>query len=96
MIIAVEGGLTRIKDELRQKGYQVVDLKEDIQADAIVYYDDGQPFSTMDGEIRHGFHNTANQTGKPAFIVNAYNKDIGQIDEMLQRRSYSPLFTGFE
>lgn len=93
MIVAVERGLNDIKDGLQQMGYNIVDLGENETPDAIVYFRDGQNHS--EGMLQNTLFNGESAVNG-TFLINSYNKSIDEIDQILKKRSYSPLFTGFE
>lgn len=94
LIVAVEESLNHIKDGLQQMGYNIVDLKENEAADTIVYYRDGKDYASE--EMSYNAFLNGKSTVSGTFLINAYNKSIIEIDQILKKRSYSPLFTGFE
>lgn len=93
--MAIDGRLVQLKEDLRQRGYQVVDIGEEGKVDAIIYYDEGhQEGGPGTGLLNEGLYNGGMEG--PAFLVNAYNRDGDEIHRILQRKTYSPLFTGLE
>jgi hypothetical protein len=94
LIVAVERSLHHIKDGLEEMGYDIVDLEENASSDAIVYYRDGQDHRSE--EMSHNSFSSGASAVNGTFLVNAYDKSIDEIDQILKKRSYSPLFTGFE
>ncbi|HHV28890.1 YkuS family protein [Acetivibrio mesophilus] len=92
IVVAVQSGLDILKQELKRRGFEVVDLETyNYPIDAIVY--EGNSF-----QISHISRNNMPEmtTGQRAnygvFIVNAFGKSIGEIEDMLRTRYYSPLF----
>lgn len=93
LVVAVDERLKEIREGLRQKGYKVVSFAENIAVDAIVYYNDGSYRYQNGGQmsappILFSGGNVSNGT----FLVNGYGKNLNEIDQILQHRSYSPLF----
>lgn len=94
LIVAVERSLQHIKDGLQEMGYDIVDLEENQSSDAIVYYRDGEDHGSE--EMAHNSFLNGGSTKSGTFLVNAHDKSIMEIEQILRKRSYSPLFTGFE
>lgn len=98
MVVAVQRGLGHIKDKLREKGYEVVTLGEyNYPIDAMIYTGSSPESAhisknNMPNLTSHnmGFGDTGRSYG--VLMVNAANKTIAQIEEILKRRVYSPLF----
>lgn len=87
MVVAVEYGLDRISDQLRDKGYTVVAYPDYMGAvDAFIYKD--QMLGSLDNSIENCM--LANAHG--ILIINGANKTIGEIEDILRKRLYSPLF----
>ena len=84
MIVAVQKGLDNMKASLRELGHDVVDYGDyKYPVDAIVY---------MGGD--GGFTMSTDISG-PAmgvFLINAKGKTPQEVDAMLKRRLYTPLF----
>ncbi len=92
MVVAVQSSLQNIKEELKKRGFDVVDLETyNYPIDAIVY--EGNSF-----QISHISRNNMPEmssglrTNYGVFIVNSLGKSIDEIEDMLKTRYYSPLF----
>lgn len=83
MTVAVQKHLHQIKQGLMEYGYDVVTYGEyKYPVDAIVY-SGGEVFS---------FTNQMNIPSNGMLMVNCTNKTIAEIDNILKRRVYTPLF----
>ncbi len=82
--VAIEQGLEEIKQELENRGYEIVDYKDKGHIDAIVYKnindDIGNINNSTDGNI------------DGAILVNANNKTIDEIEYVIRTRKYEKLF----
>ncbi|NLP14104.1 MAG: YkuS family protein [Clostridium sp.] len=92
LVVAVQSSLQNIKEELKKRGFDVVDLETyNYPIDAIVY--EGNSF-----QISHISRNNMPEmssglrTNYGVFIVNSLGKSIDEIEDMLKTRYYSPLF----
>lgn len=98
MVVAVQKGLESIKTQLREKGYDVVTFGEyNYPIDAVVYSGSGLEGSFIkNNNMPHltagtvDFGNMSRSYG--VFLVNAMNRSVEEIDNMLKRKAYSPLF----
>ncbi|MBZ4644763.1 MAG: hypothetical protein PWR27_1547 [Petroclostridium sp.] len=98
MVVAVQRGLESVKDKLRERGYDVVTFGEyNYPIDAVVYTGNGLETSyiknnNMPNLASHtlGFGNIDRSYG--VLLINATNKTIEEIDTILKRKVYSPLF----
>ncbi|MDD3840050.1 MAG: YkuS family protein [Clostridia bacterium] len=97
MIIAVQPELEKLKIELENKGYVVVEFGEYYgHIDAIIYHQqddtEGQLTQLISSTFRNEniLSNDSKHVG--AILINAYKKDIEYIDYILSNRLYSPLF----
>lgn len=93
LVVAVDERLKEIKEGLRKGNYQVVSFIENIPVDAVVYYQDGQYKENTD--VGMSYSSPLFQMGNGSsgvFLINGYNKTLEEIDQMLQKRTYSPLF----
>lgn len=98
MVVAVQKGLENIKQRLREKGYEVVTLGEyNYPIDAVIYKDYNP---TMSFVTNNNIPNLTSGTiglgdqGRNfgVFMVNASNKSVDEIDVILRRKTYTPLF----
>jgi len=93
MIIAIEKGLENLKEQLEQKGYKCFYIGEDGVADAIIYKDkDNHPYFQVNNSQSFTSLKDRNTGISGALLINAENKTIDQIIDILNRRTYSPLF----
>ena len=95
--IAIDGNLEDIRKGLENKGYQIVNLEGDESIDAIVYINNGHEGSNLQQETSSPtiFTGENIHTKNGAFMINARDKSIDEIDQLLKQRSYSPLFRDF-
>lgn len=92
LVVAVQSSLQNIKEELKKRGFDVVDLETyNYPIDAIVY--EGNSF-----QISHISRNNMPEMNSGlranygVFIINSLGKSIDEIEDMLKSRYYSPLF----
>ena len=85
--VAVQSNLKEIKEELRKLGYQVNDIEQSQNPDAIVYMSTGEHISYKD--MTSGLE-MDNANG--AILINAEGKSIDDIQRIINSRIYSPLF----
>lgn len=92
MVVAIEKDLVDLKNSLRERGFEVVDLETyNYPIDAIIY--EGNAF-----QISHISKNNMPESQMSTrgnygvFIINSIGKSVDEIIDMLQHRSYSPLF----
>lgn len=92
IVVAVQSGLDTIKEGLKQRGYEVVDLESyNYPIDAMIYV--GNAF-----QVSHISRNNMPEAtmgtrgGYGVFMINATGKSLDQIEDMLKTRYYSPLF----
>jgi len=92
IVIGVQNGLNEIKDALRLKGIEVVDVENyNYPIDAVIYEGNSfqisyvstnnMPEATMGSRSNYG-----------VLMINSLGKSIAQIEEMLKMRGYSHLF----
>lgn len=92
MVIAIQRGLEKIKEELESRGNEVFYIGENRIADAVLYKEvDTYPYyevnnipsaagASINGNMTYG-----------ALLVNITNKSIEDIVRILEKRVYSPL-----
>lgn len=83
--IAVQNNLEELKDELRSRGYEVVNFYDKGHVDAIVYIDDYNGIKSINNEAG------LNTLG--AVLINAKGKTLEQIMYVIENRRYEGLFT---
>ncbi|MCR2045470.1 YkuS family protein [Anaerosalibacter massiliensis] len=89
--IAVQNGLDDIKKNLENLGYTIVDM-DSSDAEAIVYMrteGDGIPYISSSVNMNTRF-DIENQSS--AILINAEGRSIEDIDEIIKKRRYTPLF----
>jgi len=83
MVVAIQKGLVNMKQGLRNLGYDVVDYGDyKHPVDALVYV------GSSDGLVM-GVMGVSNAG---VFLVNAEGKSPSEVDKILKRRLYTPLF----
>jgi len=95
MIIAVENGLGNISDQLKEKGYTMVGYPGYKGAvDAFIYKEDMiSGISHYQNNIMAGVVSSNKDNGfQGVLVINANNKSVNQIEQILRDRVYSPLF----
>jgi len=98
MVVAVQRGMEHIKELLRDKGYDVVTLGDyNYPIDAIVYTGQGLETSYISNNnfpnfISHTMTHDITDRSYGVLMINVTNKSIEEIDSMLKKRVYSPLF----
>lgn len=89
--IVVQEGLNDIRNGLNRLGYEVVDINENNNVEAIVYMADGYDIDYHSNivSMKSGIDMTNN---KGTVLINATGKTIEEIDKIIDNRIYSPLF----
>ena len=94
MIIAIEKGLDEIKENLEVRGYKTFYIGEKPIADAIIYKNrDSHPYFQVDSAPITSLLGSNIVDSGGAFLINAENKSFQEIINILENRTYSPLFT---
>lgn len=92
MIVAVQSKLSAIADQLKKRGYTVVDLYTYPKPiDAVVYEGNSFDFSTITEENTSAAMGINNNSSYGVFIVCSNGKSIEEIDYMLRTRCYGSL-----
>lgn len=90
MIVAVQSMISNMAEQLKQKGYTVVDLYNYSKPiDAVVYEGNSFNFSTITEENTSAFMGINSKSAYGVFIVCSNGKSIEEIDYMLKTRCYS-------
>ena len=85
MTVAVQKGLEHIAEALRQYGFDVVIYGEyNYPVDALVYLGESMPLTSSVSSVNHEHHGV--------FMINARGKSAEDIAQILNRRTYTPLF----
>lgn len=95
-VIAVQRGLDSIKEQLTKRGYKVVFFEEATHPiDALVYLEENNDNTLVN---INKFFSQQYAMANPAYhypgaiLINAKNKSIEEIVQIIERRAYSPLF----
>lgn len=94
MVVAVENGLGEVARQLREKGYTIVSYPEYAGVvDAFIY----KAAVSIESDPYDGNGLTQSLESGPSsssgvLLINATNKDLTQIENILRTRVYSPLF----
>ena len=93
MVIAIERGMENLKQQLESRGYKCFYIGEDHVADAIIYNDSmTQPYFEVNKTSMINVSGTYSSHSQGALLINAGNKSIDEITNILTSRTYSPLF----
>ena len=93
MIIAIEKGLEEIKEQLENIGYETFYIGERLVADAIIYKNrNSHPYFQVNTGPTTLLSSTKFTDSKGALLINSENKSIDDILQILENRTYSPLF----
>ncbi|HOA97753.1 YkuS family protein [Acetivibrio saccincola] len=92
LVVAIQRGLEDIKNQLEQRGFDVVCIENyNYPVDAIIYKGNSFNISCVSRNNMPEF-----TMGKRAqygvFMINSQGKTIDEIEEMLKNRCYTPLF----
>jgi len=91
MVIAIQKGIKKLRDELIQRGYTVVEAESyGYPIDAIIYEDTNYNVSHISIDNMPSAENSI----RPNFgvlMINSRNKSVDEIVEILNRRCYTPL-----
>lgn len=89
--IAVQNGLDNIRDGLNSLGYEIVEIDRSTGVEAVIYMADGYDINYHNQlvNMNEGEDITNN---KGIMLINATGKTVEQIDSIINRRIYSPLF----
>ena len=92
IIVAVQKGLEEIRDGLKSKGHEVVDIETyNYPIDAIIYEGDSFQISYISKNNMPAAVN-GQRVSYGVLMINSLGKSVDQIDEMLHMRCYSHLF----
>lgn len=95
MVIAVEVGLEETSRKLKERGYTIVSYPEYAGVVDAFICKDNIPNNMgvfQDNEIDSPLESYAYSKQHGILIINATNKSISQIEDILETRVYSPLF----
>ncbi|SCG84506.1 hypothetical protein DW1_2956 [Proteiniborus sp. DW1] len=89
--IIVQDGLHNLRDSLSSLGYEVVDLNNSSDIEAIVYMADGYDIEYHNNlaNMNSGIDISSNSG---TILINAAGKTTEEIDNIIKNKLYSPLF----
>lgn len=89
MIIAIDKNLKELSKQLEDVGYNVIELKPNITADAIIY----NSFYNNNSGLTNAMNTqTNNISNHGTLLIDGYNKNIYEINNILTKKIYSSLF----
>lgn len=91
MIVAVERELVELRGQLQERGYTMVSYP-DYQGSIDAYIYTGKIPSELGNQQNDAIGNYVFSKPQGILMVNARNKTVSQIEEILRTRVYSPLF----
>jgi len=92
VIIAIERGLENLKHQLESRGYECFYIGENRIADAILYKDRvNQPYFDVNRASMTNITGSYDSHSHGAILINAEDKNIDEITNILTNRIYSPL-----
>jgi len=83
--IALQQGLDDIRQGLEGKGYEVVNYEDGGHIDAVVYKDIYSGLGSVNNSVDGNIYG--------AILINANNKTIDEIQQIIETRRYERLFT---
>ena len=86
--VLVQNDLNSIKSGLNNLGYNLVDMTERENVDAIVYMADGYDVEYYNQIMDVG---QSISSGKGIMLINATGKTVEDIDKIISNKTYSPL-----
>jgi len=95
--IAIQDGLETLKEKLTSLGYEVVSSEEiNFPVDAYIYYEqnDNQSLLMVNQRLNNIFSSVSPnmQPNYGTLLINAKDKTVEEIQQILTNRTYSPLF----
>ncbi|MFA5523824.1 MAG: YkuS family protein [Tissierellales bacterium] len=89
--IIVQKGLNDLKNSLGNLGYEVVDINDSSTAQAIIYMADGYDIEYHNNLASMNIGvDISNNMG--TILINAAGKTTEEIDNIIKKKIYSPLF----
>ncbi|NMA82666.1 MAG: hypothetical protein GX962_02235 [Epulopiscium sp.] len=97
MIIGIQRGLDQLKEQLKERGYYIVEVDQYRHPiDAYVYTatqaDGILENLAVTNQVYTGPEPYDSQSSMGVLMVNAYNKTVEEIEQILRERVYTPLF----
>jgi len=92
LVIAIQRGLENIKEELENRGYEVFYIGENRITDAVIYKEiEMHPYYEINNIPSAASASINGNVPYGVLLVNATNKTIDDITNILKTRVYSPL-----
>lgn len=85
MIISIDYYLQDLYNKLKSSGFEVHYFSENINSDVIIYSGANTHFSDLNASQSSAF-------GGGVFYINGDNKSVSELENMIEKRSYSSLF----
>lgn len=96
MVIAIQRGLEGLKEKLEQRGYRVYYEDEYTHpVDAYIYNNHSNIMDTdydFGSALTSSIEKRYNHNHRGVLLISAKNKNIEQIEQIINNRVYSPLF----
>ncbi|WP_193708299.1 YkuS family protein [Alkalibaculum sporogenes] len=89
MILAIDKSHKNISEELIKKGYHITSPDSKEKVDAVLYHS-GYEKGILENINNSSLMNSANTSG--VLLIDIKNKNAKDVDEILKKRLYSPLF----
>lgn len=83
MIVSVDDKLIDVQEYLIEKGYSVYKLNEGVISDVYIYSNGDEGLAQITNSV------IGNENG--SFLIDADGKSLGEIEYMINKRTYSPL-----
>ncbi|MBM7615576.1 YkuS family protein [Alkaliphilus hydrothermalis] len=83
--VAVQEDLVDIREALNNKGYKIIDFKDEGHVDAIVYTNHHSGIASLNNDV--------SKDNLGAVLVNSTNKSIEEIVYIIEKRRYGSLFS---
>lgn len=84
MLISIQDNLYDIFEYLKGRGYDVCKLSENIISDVYIYSNSTEGLLEITNKVMGSLEGS--------FLIDAQNKSFKEIEAIINRRAYSPLF----
>ncbi|MBS4539289.1 YkuS family protein [Clostridium sp. D2Q-11] len=89
--VSVQNGLNELAQELSRRGYNIVDSEDSNSAEVYIYMADGYNVSSLTNMMDMD-NGEPIENPKGTLLINATGKNIEQIEEIINKGYYTPLF----
>lgn len=83
MKISIQDNLSNLQEYLKDKGYKIYKLSENTVSDVYIYSNSGEGLLEITNKVMGSFEGS--------FLIDAHNKSFEEIENIINRRVYSPL-----